>query len=374
MDLNVNVKPNLRIQAFYLFFIISFIQLGVGLMGTPRLVYLEAQQDAWISIIIALLFILLVIFSMFLILNQYDNADILGIQVDIFGKWLGKLLGTIYIIYFAVALVSVFIMYIEVVKIYIFPELSNLVLGLLLISLIIYSVLGGIRVIVGVSFIFFFLSIWVIFLLIDPALQADISHFRPMFQASFTELIHGAYATSYTFMGFEILFLIYPFIQNKEKAKKPVYMAIVWTAAIILIITVISIGFFSPEQMKTREWALLNLYKMQSLPFLERFDYIVVTTWMMVVLPNMLLLTWGMTYGLKRLYRIPQKITLYITAALLVISCFFLDNHFLIQEFTNRTSKAGFWLVYIYPLLLLPLVFAKKKWRRKKGGNRHVSP
>lgn len=373
MDINVNVKPNLRIQAFYLFFIISFIQLGVGFMGAPRLIYLEVQQDAWLSIIIALLFILLVVFSMFRILDQYDNADILSIQVDIFGKWIGKLFGTIYIVYFAVALISVFILYIEVVQIYIFPEISNLVLGLLLTSLIIYSVLGGIRVMVGVSFIFFFLSIWVLFLLIDPALQMDITHFRPMFQASFTELMQGAYATSYTFMGFEILFLLYPFIQNKEKAKKPVYIAILFSAAVVLVTTVISIGFFSSQQMETREWAVLNLFKMQSIPFLERFDYIVVTEWMMVVLPTMLLLTWGMTYGLKRLYRIPQKITLYVTAALLVIACIFLDNHFLIQAFTNRTSEVGFWLVYVYPLLLLPLVFVKKKWRRRKGGDRHVS-
>ncbi|WP_255584935.1 GerAB/ArcD/ProY family transporter [Virgibacillus saliphilus] len=340
-------------------------------MGTPRFVFLKVHQDAWLSIIIALLFILLIIFSMFLILKQYENADILGIQIDIFGKWFGKILGTIYIIYFIATLISVFITYIEVVKIYIFPEISNLVLGLLLISLIVYSVLGGIRVIVGVSFIFFFLSLWVFFLLIEPASLIEISNFQPMFQASFSELIQGSYSTTYTFMGFEILFFIYPFIQNKEKAKKPVYMGILVSASIILLTTLIAIGFFGSPQLKTREWALLNLFKMQSIPFLERFDYIVVTEWMMVVLPNMLLLTWGVTYGLKRLYRIPQKITLYVTAALLVITCIFLDQHFLIQAFTDRTSEAAFWLVYVYPLLLLPIVFAKKKWRGRKGGNHH---
>lgn len=373
MDINVKTKSNLRIRAFYLFFIITSIQIGVGILGVSRIVFMEAYQDAWISIIIALLYIFLVLFVMFLILKQYDNADIFGIQVDIFGKWLGKLLGTVYIIYFAATLFSVLITYIEIVKVFIFPELSNFVMGLLLISLIIYSVLGGFRVIIGICFIFFFLYIWVIFLLIEPALNMDLTHFQPAFQASFSEIMQGAKATSYTFLGLEILFLVYPFIQNKKKAKMPVYLTSFWTGAMVLFTTVIAIGFFSPDQLERREWPLLNLFKIQSFAFLERFDFIVVTEWMMVTLPNMILLMWGITYGLKRLYKVPQKTTLYMTSILLLIGCLFVEEHFLIQSIINGVDQGGFWLVFVYPFALLPFVWMKKKWRKHKGGGRNAS-
>ncbi|WP_100011356.1 GerAB/ArcD/ProY family transporter [Lentibacillus sediminis] len=373
MDINVKVKPYLKIQAFYLFFIISSIQLGVGIMGLPRLVFLEAYQDAWISILIALLGILLVVFVMLRILTSYDNADILGIQIDLFGKWLGKIMGTVYIVYFAVTLFSVFITYIEVVKIFIFPELSNFVMGLLLVSLIVYCLLGGLKAIVGTCFIFFFLALWVLFLLIHPAVLLDFTHFQPVFQASFPELLSGARVTAYTFLGFEILFLIYPFIQNKKKVKKPVYFGVTFTALIVLITTVISIGFFSTDQLKNREWVVLNLFKIQSLPFIERFDYIVVAEWMMVVLPNMFLLMWAITYSMKRLYRVPQKITLYATAGLLLIACIFTSDHFLIQKIINTSAQYGFWLVFVYPLLLLPMVWIKKRRGKQKGAGRHSS-
>ncbi|GGJ76268.1 GerAB/ArcD/ProY family transporter [Virgibacillus salexigens] len=373
MDINVKVKPNLRIRAFYLFFIISSIQLGVGIMGVPRLIFMESHQDAWISIILAFFYMLIVVLAMLLILKQYDNADILGIQIDIFGKWVGKLLGTVYIIHFAITLLSVLVTYIEVVQVFIAPGISNFVMGLLLISLIVYSILGGLKIIVGVCFIFFLLSHWVLFLLIEPAYLMDLTHFQPAFQTSFTELLKGAKITSYTFIGFELLLLVYPFIQNKQKASMPVYIGIFWSSLIVLLVTVVSIGFFSPDQLERREWALLNMFKIQSLPFIERFDYIVVTEWMMVVLPNMILLMWGIIYGMKRLYKIKQRTSLYAVAFLLLIFCVFIDQHFLIQKVIDNIAKTSFWLVYVYPLLLLPIVLIKKRWKKRKGDGRHLS-
>lgn len=366
MEINLKIKPNLSIRAFYLFFIISSIQLGVGIMGAPRVIFIEARQDSWISIIIATIYIIIVLFVMLLILKQYENADIFGIQVDIFGSIFGKLLGTIYIVYFAANLLSVLITYIEVVKVFIFPQLNNFVMGLFLICLIVYSVLGGLRVIVGVCFLFFILSNWILFLLIHPAVQIDITHFQPAFQASFVELLKGARSSAYTFIGFEILFLIYPFIQNKKKAKMPIFLASLFSGAITLIATVIAIGFFSHEQLERREWSVLALFKIQRLSFIERFDYIVVAEWMMIIVPNMILLMWGVTYGMKRLYKVPQKLTLYIVAILLLIACSFLDQHFQIQKVINNVGKVGFWIVYVYPFILLPLVLFKRRWMKRK--------
>ncbi|MFB4167035.1 GerAB/ArcD/ProY family transporter [Virgibacillus sp. JSM 102003] len=367
MEINVKTKENVRIRAFYLFFIITSIQIGVGIMGAPMYIFREADQDSWLSIIIAFGYLLLVLFVMFRILDQYENADIFGIQVDIFGKWLGKLLGTIYIIYFATALLSVILNYIDVVRVFIFPEISSLILGALLISLIIYCIYGGLRVIIGVVFIFFFSAHWLLFLLYEPLIRMDLTHFQPFFQASFTDLLKGARATAFSFAGFEILFLIYPFIQNKERAKFPAYFGAFWSFGLLLIATVISIGYFSALQLKELEWSLLSLFKIVSLPFVERFDYIVVAEWMMVALPNMILPMWAITYGMKRLYKVQQKKTLFITSFILLILIVFMSNHSVILKLTDLVAKIGFWIVYVYPFLLLPLVLLKKRKQKKKG-------
>ncbi|WP_274380099.1 GerAB/ArcD/ProY family transporter [Lederbergia galactosidilytica] len=121
MEINVNVKPRLRFRAFYLFFIIYGIQTGVGIIGAPRYIFREAGRDAWLSVIIAFLMQIIVTYVMLLILRQYKNADIFGIQVDLFGRWIGKILGTVYIVYFAASLFSIIITYIEVIQIFLYP-------------------------------------------------------------------------------------------------------------------------------------------------------------------------------------------------------------------------------------------------------------
>lgn len=366
MNVNLNIKPNEQIRSFYLFFIIASIQIGVGIMGVPRLIYKEAGRDAWLSVLIAFCYISLLLAVMLFMLKQYKNADIFSIQTDIFGTFIGKVLGTFYIVYFMFNLFTVLITYVEVLTIFIFPELNKTVMSLLLMSLVIYSVLGGIRVIVGICFLFFIFSHWLAVLLIEPIMDMDWTHFQPMFQASFTELLKGAKQTSYTLTGIELLFLLYPFIQYKKTAKFPVFLGVVFSCFTILIATVLVTGYFTPEGIDSREWSVLGLFKSQSFSFLERFDYIVVAEWMMVSLPNMVLFSWAVTYGLKRLYHLPQKKSLYILGAATVITSIFTNEHYIIQTVINITAQMGIWIVYVYPFILLPFVLFKRKLKRRR--------
>ncbi|SES68297.1 spore germination protein (amino acid permease) [Oceanobacillus limi] len=367
MDVNVKTKASVQIQAFYLFYIIVGIQVGVGIMGAPKFIFLEAEQDAWVSILLTFVFMSIIVLVMFAILKQYKNADIFGIQFDVFGKWIGTILGTIYILHFTASLLSIMLTYSEVVNIFLYNTFPNIALGLVLLSLTIYTVLGGFRVVVGAMFLFFFLSFWLIFLLYDPITRMEWTNLRPMFQASIPELLKGSRATTYTVSGFEILFLVYPFIQNKKNAKLPVFLGIAFTTLLILVTTVISIGYFSPNSLKNVDWSVLLLFKSVSLTFFERLDYIVIVEWVMVILPNLVILMWGVTYGIKRLYKVPQRVSLYVVSLFLLVIVSIVKYEHHITTFTDFVAKVSFWIVFVYPLLLLPLVWIKKKWRKRKG-------
>lgn len=370
MEVNVKIKKGLRIRAFQLFFIIVGIQIGVGIFGAPRYIFENSHQDAWLSVLIAFVYMLIVLWIMFLILSQYENADIFGIQVDIFGKWFGKLLGTIYIVFFAAELFSVLITYIEVVQVFLFPTMPTFLMGLLLLILVVYSVIGGIRVIVGVVFLFVLLSPWIFVLLYDPITRMEIAHFQPMFEASITDLLKGARTTAYTFLGLEILFVIYPFIDNKKDAKLPTYLGVSASAFLILITTIISIGYYSPYDIDLMEWPVISLFKSVSFSFMERFDYIVIAEWMMVTIPTMILLMWAITHGTKRLYAIPQKTTLYVVAFLMLAIASVINKDYKIEKIADVISQVGFWIVFVYPLVLLPIVLIKKKRQRHKGSEK----
>lgn len=367
MNINVSIKPGKQIQAFYLFFIIASIQIGVGIIGAPRFIFIEAERDSWSSILIAFVYLCIVVTCMFVILDQYDNADYFGIQVDVFGKFIGKLLGTIFIFHLGASLFSILMTYIEVLQLFLYHGLPGFLIATLLMILVLYTVFGGLRVVVGVSFLLFIITLSLFVVLYDSITKVNWYNLLPLFQTPLPDLLKGARATSYTLAGFEILMIIYPFIQNKKKAKLPVFLAIGYNIAILLIVSTLSIGYFTAEGLKHIDWALLILVKNASFAFIDRLDYIVVVMWIMVIVPNLVLLLWSMSYGVKRLYKIPQKITLWIVTVIILILVNFIQYDYQISMMTDFVGKVGFWIIYVYPLVLLPLVLIKKKWKKQKG-------
>ncbi|MFD1017625.1 GerAB/ArcD/ProY family transporter [Thalassobacillus hwangdonensis] len=366
MKVNVPHTPGKQIEAFYLFFIIHTLQIGAGLMGVPRYVFEMSKQDAWISVLIAGLYMHLIIYLMIHILKCYENADLFGIQVDLFGRVIGTLLGSVYLVYFFFLNFTVMLNYIEVVQVFIFPNFSQPLLSLMLIAIAIYAVLGGFRVAVGVSVVFFFATIWLIATIYVPIKMMDWNHFLPIMEASPTEILKGVYKTTYTIIGLEVLFFVYPFVKNKNKVSLPSHLAVFFTTFLVLLVTVVSIGFFAEDQLKQTVWATLTLFKVVSFPILERFDMIAISLWLLVILPNFIMITWLFTYGVKRLYRIPQRTSLYVYGGALFIGSFLVKYRVDINTITNYSAIAGFWIAFVYPILLFPLVWLKTRKRRSE--------
>jgi hypothetical protein len=236
----------------------------------------------------------------------------------------------------------------------------------MLLILIIYSFTGGLRVIVGVVFLFFILSQWIIFLLPQPISEMNFLHFLPVMDHSIADILRGTYATAYTFMGVEMLFFLYPFIRNKEKIRLPIILGVSWSILIALMITIISIGYFSASQLERRVWPVLHLFKTQTSPFIERLDYIVVAEWMMGTVPKMIIFMWAISYIAKRIYKIPKKYSLYILSGIILLLIPFFNTHFEIQFVIENVRRLGIGLIYIYPFILLPLVIIKKKMRQRR--------
>lgn len=367
MKVDVSIQPGNSIRALYLFFIISSIQIGVGIIGAPRFIFTEAHRDSWISILIAFAYICILLLAMFWILNQYESADYFGIQVDIFGQWLGKLLGTILIVHLGVSFFSILLTYIQVIQLFLYHTFPNLALSILIMILVLYTIFGGLRVVVGVTFILFLSTIWLLFVLYDPMTRMNWYNLLPMFETSFPDLLRGTRATAYTLSGFEILMIIYPFIQNKNKAKLPTFLGVTFSTFIVLLVMIITIGYFSAEGLEHIDWSLLILFKTASFTFIERLDYIVVVMWLMVILPNLVLLLWAMVYGLRRLYKLPEKISLWLITALILILVNFFEYGYEVFQVTDIVAKYGFWITYVYPFLLIPIILVKNKWKKRQG-------
>jgi spore germination protein AB len=369
MKINVDPPKALMFNAFFIMFVIHVAQTGVGIAGLPRVVFIATGQDAWISVLLAGVLLSICMVIIVLLLKNYESADLFGIHKDLFGKWIGGFLSIIYMGYLFVVAYLVIMHYTEMVQAWIFPQMPTWLLTGLLIFLTVYAVLGGVRIIVGVCFMTFILTAWLIFIIAAPLKYMDYTHFFPIWNHSLKEIGTGIYKTSFSVIGFELLLFFYPYVKDKKKVLKYSLIGIAYTTMIYFVVTFVSIGFFSEMTLKKTIWPVLSMFKIVRIPNLERFEFIAVSYWMLIILPNICLYFWAATRGIKRVFGYKHRKMIYVFAILLWLCNFFIDQRIEMNTFTDRMAHVSFGLTFIYPAVLLAFVFVKKTFKKFKGGS-----
>ncbi|WLR43157.1 GerAB/ArcD/ProY family transporter [Bacillus carboniphilus] len=360
-----NKDQNNLFNAPMLIFIVISTQVGVGVAGFQRIIFQEAKQDSWISIVIAGITINLIIWVIVRTVQAYDGKDLFEIHHHVFGKIIGRIFNIIFCIYLLSAYLVIVLDYILIVRVWVFPTLQNWIIGLLLLFLTIYGLLGGLRLIVGIAFTVFFSTIWMLFLLLEPVNYIDVRNLLPVFEASPKQLIIGTYRMTLTVLGFEILYFVLPYVKEKNKSMWFAQIGAVVTTLIYIIVMVISIAYFSPKQLDRTVWATLTMFKIVRFPNLERFEIVAVSMWMIVILPNLLIYMWSAIKGLKRVFTFSTRKAIYLTFPIIFMGILSFTTTEEIIMITDKVSHLGFALAFVYPLFLGMITLLKIRYKEK---------
>jgi spore germination protein AB len=295
------------------------------------------------------------------ILSRFENKDLYQIYGILFGEKMGHIFNFVLTVYFIMAFYSIMMGYIEMALSWGYEGMYEWVASLILIFISIYGVMGGFRVIVGICFITFVLTIWLTLVVYQPLEHVQWIRLFPILEADIKELSRGIFKASYTMLGFETLFFIYPFIKEKKKTHFFAQLAVMFTTFLVFIITLLSIVYFSPHQLEKTIWAALTMLSIVKFPFIERFEYIAVSLWLLVILPNLTLFLWLASKGVKEVFHIKQRYAVWMISVILLVLSFFINKRIDINTFIDVVRITGFCLWFCYPLLLYILTFLRKK-------------
>ncbi|PIC69856.1 spore gernimation protein [Sporosarcina sp. P16b] len=366
MKNSLKIDRSDTISASLLFFVITTTQIGIGIHGFQRIVYEDAKQDAWISVLLAGLATHIIVFFMLKTLQLYTSNDVYGIHQDVYGKWIGNFFNVIYISYCFFAFFVVLRNYIEVVQTWVFPGMGTWFLVASMLLVVMYAYTGGLRVIVGVAFFSFFLSLVLLPMLAFSITYAEPRNLLPIFEANIGEILKGAKSMTFSIIGFEILYVIYPFVGDKENAKKNIHLGLLVTTFVYLITMLIALTYFSGEQLIKTVWATLSLFSVVKFPFVERMEYIAISFWMLLILPNLCLFLWSAYRGTSRLVKISMKKFLWIFSFLIFIASISFQTRNQINTFNNYYSEVSFYFIFVYPIFLYLAAVARKRLRSRK--------
>ncbi|WP_277585222.1 GerAB/ArcD/ProY family transporter [Psychrobacillus antarcticus] len=362
----IKISPKEMINAYLLFFVIHSMQIGVGIHGFQRIVYQDARHDAWISVLLAGLATHIVAFCMIKTLEVYGSNDLYGIQQDVYGKWIGNFLNAIYILYCFVAFFAVLRNYIEVIQAWIFPGISTWFLSITLLLIVIYAFTGGLRVMVGVSFFSVVFALWILPIIIFPIKYGTVESLFPMLEANISSLLKGAHSMTFTIIGFEILNVIYPYIKDKKNASKYTHLALLATTFVYVSLMLVSISYYSEGNLLKTIWATLTLFSFISFPFIERFEFVAVVFWMLIILPNLCLYLWAAYRGTTRLVKVSGTKFVWIFSLFIFIGTLLVQTRIQINTINNQLGKMAFYIVFVYPIFLYMMTILKKKLTSQK--------
>ncbi|RTZ54024.1 hypothetical protein EKO25_20115 [Bacillus sp. SAJ1] len=214
-------------------------------------------------------------------------------------------------------------------------------------------------------FFSFVLPFYIIFIQGFTLHFADFRHFLPVFDHSLGDVMKSAENMSLANSGYETLMLFYPYIKSPNKARKWGQLSIIFTTILYLFTTFLTFAFFAQTELKKEIWPTLTAYKIVKLPVVERFEFIGIANWCLIILPSICLSIWCAGRLLKRTIKLNLKYSVPILCTLILFGCIVIKTRSEIDILNSIINDLGFFLGYIYIPILFVLLWLVTKIRSK---------
>ncbi|MFJ5758908.1 GerAB/ArcD/ProY family transporter [Neobacillus sp. NPDC093182] len=359
------VKESLTVSPFFLFFLIHGTQTGVGLLGFQSKIIKGAEQDAWISVGLVGIFFHLVLLLIFSLLKNSNNGDIMSLHQQLFGKLFGNTLNVFFYGY-TILLVSIVVRsYLEVLITWVFPNIPLWILSLVMVIVITNIVIGGFRVITGICFWGVIIPSLLLLTMYFPFKYAYWSNLLPMFNHGLGDYVISAKESILMYLGPELLLIYFPFIKNNNKSQKWVHIALGYSTLLYLLTTILTFAYFSQGQLKHTIWPTLIMTKIIRFSFIERFEYVYIFTWLLVILPTCCIALWGGVRILKESLNFKPKISLSMSIVIIHVMVVLIKSSAGIDKMEDFLINFSSIILFLYIPFLFFLVniirFAKNR-------------
>ncbi|WP_338453032.1 GerAB/ArcD/ProY family transporter [Niallia oryzisoli] len=355
-----SVQERMQISPYMAAYIIVAMQTGMGVLRFQQIIVKDAGYDAWISVIGAGLTVHILVWIMYKICETVEG-DVLYANVYLFGKVIGNSVNTLFIFYYILYCLGSLGGLIQIIRTWMFIDLNPFVFAAIYLLLGIYIVYGGFRTVAGISFLGLVIPSYLLLTFLIPLKYGDFTNLLPVLNHTPMEFFKSGFNMIYTFLGYGILLFSYPFIKNPKQSKKWVHIGLLGTTFIYTALAIISFAYFPEGLLERSIWPTLEMWKIVRLPFIERFEYLGIANWALIILPSVSISLWCASRVAKRVYHFNQRKAVIVIACVCLIIVSLLQSRDSMNFLFDFHSKAGFAFAYLYtPILYLGLLIKKK--------------
>ncbi|WP_027408317.1 endospore germination permease [Anoxybacteroides tepidamans] len=357
-----------EITIFQYIFFIAGAQIGIGILSLPADLAKGCGTDGWIAIILGGAMSMIASLIIINIMEKHPNDTIFELLPRYFGKWLGKIMTVAFSLYAALAATTVTFTSIHLVQVWILPQTSNYFLMMLLMIPTFLAVRNGVRFLGRYAEIVFYMTLWMPILIAIPLKDGHFLHLLPVLKEGWGPIIKTVRTTILSFLGFELVFLIYPLLREKHLAKKGIVIANLISLTAFVFVTIICFIFYSPYEITHYLWPTLSLLKTIEFPFMERFEIVFLAAYLFVLSTTSFPYLFTAVFGISRMLNRQHHIGLLTVciAIYIVVSLLYNPPFVDLKVFSQWWGKTGTIVAYIFPpcMLLYMKLYSLLKGRK----------
>lgn len=282
---------------------------------------------------------------------RHENT-LTSIHEQAFHKF-GKVVDLFFILYFTALVIVLTTTYVEIVRVWLFPGLDHWVLIIILIGLVYLFTNSGLRTIVGVCVIAFFLIIPLLLFSHYPSGMLQTGSLFPVFNHSVLEIMQGAKKMTFQLLGIEVLLVAYPFLKDGQASHRFAQWGLAFNIVLYVFIYTITYLIFHEHHLVEIMWPTLSVWQM---------EYLGISLWLIILLPTMSLYLWSSSYITKQSFSIRQRPALRILTVICIVTASFFQREVDILQLSRVLSTVGFYTLYLYIPFLFIWTTAKRKW------------
>lgn len=272
-------RTRFEITSKQLIFIIVGTMVATAVLGLPRVAAAEAQQHAWLAVIIGAVVPLASILLTVALLDRFQDPDFVNISRRLFGKILGTLLILAFVGYVVMFQSVVIRLFSEITCVFMLPRTPVWAVSLACTISVVYAVSQGGKVVGRLNEFFFYLLLVDLLIIAIPALQGTYLNLLPLGEIDINGLMQGSLNTMYAYGGVEVLLITYAMVQQRSEILKAAVIGLGLTVLIYLIVVVAGLMVFGSIGLHFITWPLLTLLKIPYASTLGRLELVFLLLW-----------------------------------------------------------------------------------------------
>lgn len=349
-------------------YIVVGTMIGTGILNLPNQMAKSAGQDGWLSALIGAWYPLYIALMAISISKKFPKDDVFSLCKKIFGKFLGSILSILFTFQFFIEMASVTSGFTNINRVYIVQFLTpiKIIIAILLIGL--YGTYQGLKVIGRINEMVFYLMILFLFIPLVALRDGSILNVSPFLGSGIKKIIKGSMNAGFAYTGIEIIFLIYPNMNDKKKLKGAALKSIGIISFIYTYITFMTIYYMGPDVVIKPYWSVMMLNETINLPFINSFRFIFMFLWGIIIFKTVINLYYSFTYGLSNfLIKLKVDKICFLVYPFAVYIVYKYGNEVIRREIIRKLSPLMSIFNLVFTTLLAVIVHFKK------GGNNESS-